>query len=75
MILIEVSLPGQNSPGNKKNLSYVKDRVLTCGTTLFDPADVWPAVPTLRPLSRGSRLPYWSFAATGRAPVEVAARE
>ena len=36
MILIEVSLPGQNSPGNKKNLSYVKDRVLTCGTTLFD---------------------------------------
>lgn len=36
MILIEVSLPGQNSPGNKKTLSYVKDRVLTCGTTLFD---------------------------------------
>ena len=45
------------------------------GTTLFDPADVWPAAPTLCPLSRGSRLPYWGFAAAGRVPVEVAARE
>ena len=48
--------------GNKKTVLghvHCPRTVEFRGTTLFDAADVSPAVPTLRPLSRGSRLPYW----------------